>query len=41
MARRDEFAELFEEMKLPLEGAFGGTCVAQAEIVIFDLIGHQ
>jgi hypothetical protein len=34
-----EFAELFEETELALEGAFGGDCVAQAEVVFFDLIG--
>jgi len=36
-----EFVELFEETEFALEGAFGGGCVAKAEIVFFDLVGVQ
>ena len=34
-----EFVELFEETEFALEGAFGGGCIAKAEVVFFDFVG--
>ena len=35
-----EFAELFKETEIALEGAFGGGFVAKHKVVLLDLVGR-